>query len=340
MDRRSLSPSTDRSPPLSPPRSSSRSASPCSRATSGREIVPSRAAPSRPPSASRVASSWPPTSSSRARATSTSRRVPPPGSPRSASPRSTSARRARRDALAEPRREHPLTRTSDDARLDERAWRAAWRAAAAAAGVRSSGRRLRRIRAAGGDRRPRAHGPRHRAARPPTSSSLRVRATPSRCWPSDWPSCTGRESTVVVEEPGYPSSRDILRRMGATIVPVAVDADGIDLAALARVRHADAVLVTPSHHYPLGGRLPVSRRLELMHWAREQDASRDRGRLRQRIPPYRPTPAGRRHSRRRRTGRARRQLQQGADPVAPRSATSFFRADRNCGRRFSECATS
>ena len=37
-------------------------------------------------------------------------------------------------------------------------------------------------------------------------------------------------------------------------------------------RPPDAVMVTPSHQYPLGGRLPVAARLELVEWARAADA--------------------------------------------------------------------
>ncbi|WP_353829309.1 PLP-dependent aminotransferase family protein [Agromyces sp. SYSU T0242] len=79
---------------------------------------------------------------------------------------------------------------------------------------------------------------------------------------------------VAVEDPGYPSARRVLERRGALrTVPVRVDGDGIDVAMLRAVRPAPhAVMVTPSHQYPLGGRLPVAARLALLEWAETADA--------------------------------------------------------------------
>jgi GntR family transcriptional regulator / MocR family aminotransferase len=74
---------------------------------------------------------------------------------------------------------------------------------------------------------------------------------------------------VWMEEPGYPGARSALRAAGARIVPVPVDAEGLDVGAGAR-RTADArlVYVTPSHQYPLGVPMSLSRRLALLSWAR------------------------------------------------------------------------
>jgi len=72
--------------------------------------------------------------------------------------------------------------------------------------------------------------------------------------------------TVGVEEPGYPSLRRVLRAFGARPVPLAVDAQGLVTAALPAAAQ-EAVIVTPSHQYPLGGSLPVDRRLQLLDWA-------------------------------------------------------------------------
>jgi GntR family transcriptional regulator / MocR family aminotransferase len=73
---------------------------------------------------------------------------------------------------------------------------------------------------------------------------------------------------VCVEEPGYPGARDALKTAGATLVPISVDDEGIDVGAIAalggRVR---AAYVTPSHQYPLGFSMTASRRFELLDWA-------------------------------------------------------------------------
>jgi GntR family transcriptional regulator / MocR family aminotransferase len=73
-----------------------------------------------------------------------------------------------------------------------------------------------------------------------------------------------------IEEPGYPTGREVLRRAGAQVVPCRVDAHGIvpeELPGDLRLLYT-----TPAHQYPLGGRLPVSRRQALIAWARATGA--------------------------------------------------------------------
>jgi GntR family transcriptional regulator/MocR family aminotransferase len=79
----------------------------------------------------------------------------------------------------------------------------------------------------------------------------------------------GRGTAVAIEEPGYPGARDALQRGGAQLVPVRVDEEGIDVRALsAKGKRVRAAYVTPSHQYPLGMSMTVSRRLALLEWAR------------------------------------------------------------------------
>ena len=78
---------------------------------------------------------------------------------------------------------------------------------------------------------------------------------------------------VAVEDPGYPAARRVLSRVGAQLVPVATGPNGLEPATLAELSPAPhAVLVTPSHQYPLGGSLPVQSRLDLLEWARQAGA--------------------------------------------------------------------
>ncbi len=80
-------------------------------------------------------------------------------------------------------------------------------------------------------------------------------------------------AAVAFEEPGYYSGRNILLAHGARIVPIPVDADGLRVAELPTGAAAPPlVCVTPSHQYPLGGRLPVARRLALLEWAQTHDS--------------------------------------------------------------------
>ncbi|WP_298585642.1 PLP-dependent aminotransferase family protein [uncultured Kocuria sp.] len=75
---------------------------------------------------------------------------------------------------------------------------------------------------------------------------------------------------VLVEDPGYPTARRVLAAAGARVQTLPVGPDGLRAAQLTSLDPApDAVLITPSHQYPLGGRMPVQERLALLEWAAE-----------------------------------------------------------------------
>lgn len=73
---------------------------------------------------------------------------------------------------------------------------------------------------------------------------------------------------VVIEDPNYQGARQVFRAAGARLLPVPVDAEGLDTRALPRdsvpVRLA---YVTPSHQFPSGVIMSLSRRLALRAWA-------------------------------------------------------------------------
>ncbi|AKV03040.1 Transcriptional regulator, GntR family domain / Aspartate aminotransferase [Labilithrix luteola] len=76
---------------------------------------------------------------------------------------------------------------------------------------------------------------------------------------------------IAVEALGYRPAWSALRAAGATIVPVPVDARGIDVDALARLaseRRLRGVYVTPHHQYPTTVTLAPARRLRLLELAR------------------------------------------------------------------------
>lgn len=157
---------------------------------------------------------------------------------------------------------HPST-----ARLDEAAWRAAWRHAAALpvphALAPPEGEA--RLRAALAEHLRHARGVVARpdelvvAAGTGDAVALLAGALAARL---------GRPPRVAIEHPGYPSARRILARHGAELVPVPAEGDGLDPRVLRALDPApDAVMLTPSHQYPLGGRLPVAARLGLLDWA-------------------------------------------------------------------------
>ncbi|GFJ89637.1 aminotransferase-like domain-containing protein [Phytohabitans rumicis] len=74
-------------------------------------------------------------------------------------------------------------------------------------------------------------------------------------------------STVGFEEPGSYGLRGHMEGHHVRLVPVPVDADGLDVAALDRAG-VPAVIVTPAHQFPTGVVLAPARRAALVEWAR------------------------------------------------------------------------
>src|SRR3954462_15738589 len=71
---------------------------------------------------------------------------------------------------------------------------------------------------------------------------------------------------IALEDPGFPLLHAFVRQAGLEPAPVPVDAEGIDVAALA-ASGARAVVVTPAHQFPLGHVMSADRRAELLAWA-------------------------------------------------------------------------
>ena len=76
----------------------------------------------------------------------------------------------------------------------------------------------------------------------------------------------------VFEEPGYLMARRCFEATGAKLLATPVDAHGLDTACLPRDDRARLAYVTPSHQFPLGGVLPIGRRVELLQWAQRHRA--------------------------------------------------------------------
>jgi GntR family transcriptional regulator / MocR family aminotransferase len=79
--------------------------------------------------------------------------------------------------------------------------------------------------------------------------------------------------TLAFENPGYPLVRTLALEIGANTLPIEVDNDGLKVEALIAHRPAPIMVhITPSHQYPLGGRLPIARRQALLGWAAQHDS--------------------------------------------------------------------
>jgi GntR family transcriptional regulator/MocR family aminotransferase len=73
-------------------------------------------------------------------------------------------------------------------------------------------------------------------------------------------------SVYAVENPGYRKISHIYANCGASVRFIGLDEHGIDIKDLFSSQ-ANVVHVTPSHHFPLGIVMPISRRRELLDWA-------------------------------------------------------------------------
>jgi GntR family transcriptional regulator / MocR family aminotransferase len=75
---------------------------------------------------------------------------------------------------------------------------------------------------------------------------------------------------VAVEDPGYPLAQRLFRSLGAAVVGVPVDEEGLRVDAIAR--QASVIYVTPSHQFPLGMAMSFRRRAALLAWAEQRGA--------------------------------------------------------------------
>jgi GntR family transcriptional regulator/MocR family aminotransferase len=76
----------------------------------------------------------------------------------------------------------------------------------------------------------------------------------------------------ILEDPGALETQRIVTGLGARVHPVPADEHGLLTAALPRRIKPAFIHVTPSHHFPLGGTLPVFRRVQLLKYAQRHSA--------------------------------------------------------------------
>lgn len=77
---------------------------------------------------------------------------------------------------------------------------------------------------------------------------------------------------AVVEEPHYDGVRNAILAAGARLIALPVDAEGLDIGTLRSTAKVRIACATPSHQYPLGGIMPLARRLALLAWAQRTGA--------------------------------------------------------------------
>jgi GntR family transcriptional regulator / MocR family aminotransferase len=81
-----------------------------------------------------------------------------------------------------------------------------------------------------------------------------------------------RGEVAWIEDPGFYQARRTFGFAGANVVPRPVDEEGITIARPSKQRSPKIIYVTPSHQFPLGMTMSLSRRTALIDFARECNA--------------------------------------------------------------------
>jgi len=76
---------------------------------------------------------------------------------------------------------------------------------------------------------------------------------------------------LCIENPCYLGAAMLFKSTGKPAVPVSVDTEGIRIEDLP-TSPRNLLYVTPSHQFPTGVTMPLSRRFELLRWAEETDS--------------------------------------------------------------------
>lgn len=78
---------------------------------------------------------------------------------------------------------------------------------------------------------------------------------------------------IFIEDPVYHGARKAFDAAGLECVPVPLDAEGMQVGHLRKVRQpGKAVFLTPSHQFPTGVTLALDRRLDVIEWAQQHHA--------------------------------------------------------------------
>jgi GntR family transcriptional regulator / MocR family aminotransferase len=76
---------------------------------------------------------------------------------------------------------------------------------------------------------------------------------------------------VCMEDPGYVGAKMVFEGVGAKIAGLALDEEGMQVHGT-QMQGTRMVYITPAHQYPVGITMSLSRRLELLEWARKTGA--------------------------------------------------------------------
>ncbi|KHD85108.1 PLP-dependent aminotransferase family protein [Heyndrickxia ginsengihumi] len=77
-------------------------------------------------------------------------------------------------------------------------------------------------------------------------------------------------TAIAFEDPGYNGARSVFQLQSFQTESIPVSQSGIDICALKNCQ-SSLVYITPSHQFPLGVTMPITKRFELVQWAEEEN---------------------------------------------------------------------
>jgi len=80
-----------------------------------------------------------------------------------------------------------------------------------------------------------------------------------------------KHKSFAIEEPGYHVARKVFASLDYEIQRIPVSKTGIDIQKLQN-RKSKIVYITPSHQYPTGVAIPISNRVKLLEWAKQNNS--------------------------------------------------------------------
>ncbi|ULC59572.1 PLP-dependent aminotransferase family protein [Flaviramulus sp. BrNp1-15] len=80
--------------------------------------------------------------------------------------------------------------------------------------------------------------------------------------------------SVVLENPIFPNVHSVFKSSEANLIPIDLDDEGISINQMNYIKDKQAKIihVTPSNHYPLGIKMSLTRRQEVLQWASKNRA--------------------------------------------------------------------
>lgn len=78
-----------------------------------------------------------------------------------------------------------------------------------------------------------------------------------------------KDDYVILENPTFPNVHSIFKSIQSNILPITIDKEGIDIKKMNSLASFKPKIIhtTPSNHYPLGVKMSLDRRKELLEWA-------------------------------------------------------------------------